>query len=121
MDDILAVDILSALAQPTRFKVFRMLVKTAGKDMAAGEIARSLEVPQNTLSVHLNIMSNAGLITSRKEGRKIFYSVQIEQTREFLDYLVIDCCENNSELCAFPTDALDCCDASKSATGPENS
>ena len=59
---------LGALAQESRLNAFRLLVRSGPDGLAAGEIARQLSIPHNTLSSHLSILSNAGLITiaSRK-------------------------------------------------------
>jgi len=51
-----------ALAQATRLEAFRLLVRCGTDGMAAGEIARSLNVPQNTMSTHLATLVNAGLL-----------------------------------------------------------
>jgi DNA-binding transcriptional ArsR family regulator len=67
--------------------------------MAAGDIARSLKLPHNTLSSHLGILSRARLVKSRKEGRSIIYSVDLEGTRELLSFLVEDCCRGKREIC----------------------
>ncbi len=101
MNDDIAVKILSALAQPTRFSVFRLLIKQGKNGMPAGRIAEMLGVAQNTLSSHLNILTNAGLITFTREGRILKYKVEIEHTKLFMDYLVTDCCEGKPELCSF--------------------
>ena len=58
-DAILA---LAALAQSTRLDVFRLLVKHEPEGLAAGDIAKALAVPQNTMSSHLAILSRAGLV-----------------------------------------------------------
>ncbi|MDA0707608.1 MAG: metalloregulator ArsR/SmtB family transcription factor, partial [Proteobacteria bacterium] len=95
-----AVKILSALAQPTRFGVFRLLMKYNRQGLAAGAIAEMLKVPQNTLSSYLNLLSNSGLIKSERHGRSLIYTVEIEATKEFIDYLVMDCCDGHPEICA---------------------
>jgi DNA-binding transcriptional ArsR family regulator len=56
-----AIAALGALAQGTRLDVFRLLVRHEPAGMAAGEIARQLDVPQNTMSAHLGIRPRAGL------------------------------------------------------------
>ena len=94
-----AVSILSALAQETRFAVFRLLMKCGTNEMAAGAIAKELGIADNSLSSHLNILSNAGLITARRDGRFLFYSVSIDLTKEFIGYLVNDCCDGQPEIC----------------------
>lgn len=96
----LAVTALSALANPSRLSAFRLLVR-AGKDgMAAGTIAQEVGALPNTLSTHLAILGNAGLITSRREGRSIVYSADYDRMRELLGFLVDDCCNGRPEICA---------------------
>ena len=63
-----AVSGLSALANAGRLSIFRMLVQAGREGVAAGEIARRLDVLPNTLSANLNILANAGLI-DRKSTR----------------------------------------------------
>jgi hypothetical protein len=60
MDTELAIIALGALAQGTRLDVFRLLVRHEPEGMAAGAIARQLDVPQNTMSAHLGILARAG-------------------------------------------------------------
>ena len=88
MDTSRAVTALSALAQESRLKVFRLLVREGPEGMAAGDIARSLKVPHNTMSSHLGILSRAGLVVSRKESRSIIYSVDLKGTRDLLTFLI---------------------------------
>jgi ArsR family transcriptional regulator len=94
-----AVEALSALAQESRLKVFRLLVTHGPDGMAAGEIARALKAPANTMSAHLAILSRAGLVSGRREGRSIIYAVDIEGTRKLLAYLVEDCCGGKPGVC----------------------
>lgn len=96
----LAVVALSALAHPARLTTFRMLVQAGGEGMAAGEIARRQGVPPNTLSANLNILSHAGLIESRRDGRSIIYSACYDRMADMLEYLMEDCCGGNPEICA---------------------
>ena len=74
--------------------------------MAAGEIARELAIPHNTLSSHLTILVNAGLIQSRRESRSIIYSVNFEGARELLAFLMEDCCQGNPDICVPVLDSL---------------
>jgi ArsR family transcriptional regulator len=99
MDTASALAGLSALAQESRLKVFRLLIQCGPKGMAAGDIARKLRVPHNTLSSHLGILARAQLVGSRKEGRSIIYSVDLEGTRDLLSFLVEDCCRGKREIC----------------------
>lgn len=95
-----AILALAALAQPTRLETFRLLVKHAPEGLPAGDIARALLVPQNTMSAHLNILSRAGLVSSQRYSRVIMYRAEIEQLRAMMLFLLKDCCGGSAELCA---------------------
>ncbi len=112
METIAAVQALGALAQESRLKAFRLLVRSGDAGMAAGEIARALEIPHNTLSSHLSILANAGLIRSRRESRSIIYSVDFDGTRELLSFLMEDCCQGNPDVCMPVLESVlpGCCD-----------
>lgn len=95
-----AVAALSALAHHARLSVFRMLVQAGQDGIAAGEIARRLDVPPNTLSSNLTILAHAGLIDSRREGRSVIYMARYENMTALLEYLLEDCCGGSPEICA---------------------
>ena len=100
MDSADAIEALSALAQPTRLAVFRLLVKAGLEGVSAGDIAREIGTPANTMSAHLTILDRAGLITSRRAGRTIFYALEAEHLRSLFSFLAADCCGGRPELCA---------------------
>jgi DNA-binding transcriptional ArsR family regulator len=77
-----------------------MLVKAGPDGIAAGDIARKLDVPPNSLSANLNILSHAGLVASRRDGRSIIYSARYDQMSKLLGYLLEDCCNGAPEICA---------------------
>jgi ArsR family transcriptional regulator len=113
MEIDMAIDALGALAQESRLKVFRLLVRAGASGLPAGEIARTLGIPHNTLSSHLAILSRSKLVTSRKEARSIIYAVDLEGTRALLSFLVEDCCGGKPEACAPLLDhaLAECCGA----------
>jgi DNA-binding transcriptional ArsR family regulator len=94
-----ATEALSALGQESRLRVFRLLIPHGTSGMSAGDIAQVLEVPPNTLSAHLAVLSRAGLVTSRKAGRSVIYAIDIEGTRSLLSFLVEDCCRAEKKVC----------------------
>lgn len=108
-----AVEALSALAHASRLAVFRLLVRAGAEGMAAGEIAREIGVLPNTLSSHLTILGQAGLVRSRREGRSIIYSADYARMRDLLGFLVADCCAGRPEICgaigSIP-ERIGCCD-----------
>ena len=91
---------LSALAQDSRLIVFRLLVRAGPEGIAAGDIARSLDITPNTLSAQLNLLSNAGLISCRRDGRSIIYAADYQAMGQLLVYLTEDCCQGRPEVCA---------------------
>ncbi|HWA64177.1 MAG TPA: metalloregulator ArsR/SmtB family transcription factor [Caulobacteraceae bacterium] len=94
-----AVAGLSALAHNGRLEVFRHLVRAGSAGMAAGDIARATGSLPNTLSANLNILSHAGLVTSRREGRSIIYSAAYGAMSELLAFLMEDCCAGDRAIC----------------------
>ena len=98
MDISTTVKALGALAQESRLNAFRLLVQSGPDGLAAGEIARQLEIPHNTLSSHLAILSNAGLLSSHRESRSIIYRIDFDGTRDLLSFLMEDCCQGQPEL-----------------------
>ncbi|SFK89150.1 metalloregulator ArsR/SmtB family transcription factor [Methylocapsa palsarum] len=94
-----AVEVLAALAQPLRLELFRLLVRYLPYGLAAGEIARLLAIPQNTLSNHLSILDHAGLIHSRRDGRSIIYAADKELPLRLAAFLTEDCCQASGRTC----------------------
>lgn len=92
MDKQKALIAFDALSQETRLEVFRLLVKKGPAGSPAGALSEALGVPHNSLSFHLNHMSHAGLVKSRRDGRSIIYSADYEFVNGLLRFLVEDCC-----------------------------
>lgn len=110
MDENRTIAALAALAQPTRLQTFRLLVDREPEGVPAGELARLVGVPQNTMSAHLSIMANAGLISGERQSRSIIYRVDLERFRAVMLYLLQDCCGGNASLCApLIADLTPCC------------
>jgi DNA-binding transcriptional ArsR family regulator len=99
MDMSSAIEVLSALAQPSRLECFRLLVAHEPQGLAAGEIARRANVPQNTMSAHLAILARAGLVAPDRQGRSIIYRARPERVREISLFLLKDCCGGDVDLC----------------------
>ena len=105
-----AVLALAALAQPRRLEVFRLLVKQEPKGLPAGDIARALAVPQNTMSAHLAVLSRASLVFGKRFSRSIVYRADLTRLREVLMFVLRECCEGRPEICApLVEDLAPCC------------
>jgi ArsR family transcriptional regulator len=101
---------LAALAQPTRLDVFRLLVKHEPEGLAAGDIARALVVPQNTMSSHLSVLSRAALVTAQRRSRSIVYRADLTRFRAVMLFMLRDCCDGRPEICApLIEDLAPCC------------
>ena len=98
MESALAIAALGALAQGTRLDTFHLLVRHDPDGLPAGEIARQLQVPQNTMSAHLAILTRAGLVRFERRGRIILYRADLDSVRRLLLFLVQDCCASSDDL-----------------------
>ena len=87
-----AVDKLAALAQETRLRIFRLLVEQGPQGLHAGAIAETLGIPPATLSFHVAHLARSGLVTSRQEGRFIFYAAGFAAMDDLIAYLTDNCC-----------------------------
>ncbi len=91
---------LGALAQDSRLDIFRMLVQKGPGAVAAGDIARKLDLPAPTLSFHLGQLKHAGLLSAHRHSRSISYAVNFRTMNALLKYLTENCCQGQAELCA---------------------
>jgi DNA-binding transcriptional ArsR family regulator len=112
MESKVAVAALAALAHEGRLSVYRMLVQAGADGIPAGHIARRLGVPPNTLSANLNVLSNAGLVSSQRAGRSIIYTAAYERIAALLGFLIEDCCQGSAAICEPVVEVLNraaCC------------
>lgn len=101
MEEKQAIAALAALAQEHRLAVFRLLVKEGPGGASAGEVADRLGIPPSTLSHHLSHLERAGLITSWRVQRNIFYAVDVKGSRRLIAFLTEDCCQGQPQLCGY--------------------
>lgn len=106
MDESTAIARFAALAQPTRLAVFRLLIQAEPEGLAAGDIAARLDVPHNTMSSHLAVLTRAGLATAQRRSRSMIYRAQLAAMRETLMFLARDCCRGRPDICADLLQAL---------------
>lgn len=102
MDSEQAILAFAALAQSTRLDVFRLLIEHEPHGLPAGDVARRLAVPHNTMSTHLAQLERAGLVTSRREGRSIIYAASTGRTASILSLLISELPVPAAEELAFP-------------------
>ena len=118
MDNTEVIAALATLAQTTRLDTFKLLVAREPDGVPVGELARLIEVPQNTMSAHLAILSRTGLIIGERHSRSIIYRANLERFRDVTLYLLKDCCGGRSDLCApLIAELTPCCPPMESAHG----
>lgn len=115
MDTDDALLIFAALGQPTRLETFRLLIAREPQGVPAGDLARAIDVPQNTMSAHLAILTRAGLAHGERRSRSIVYRADLARVRALVGFLLKDCCAGRPELCADVLSDLVACEPTKGA------
>lgn len=87
-----AITALAALAQESRLALYRLLVKRGPEGYTPGEISERLGIPSPTLSFHFKALSQAGLVSARKQGRFLHYSANFARVNELVTFLTEHCC-----------------------------
>ncbi len=90
----------AVLAQETRLNLVRLLSERGTAGLAAGEIAAELGVAPSSLSFHLALLDQAGLIQSTRLGRRIVYALRLSGLRPLLGFLTETCCRDRPDLSA---------------------
>ena len=85
-----ATHAFATLGHPGRLAVFRLLMRFAPQGVRPTEIAQALGLKQNTLSHHLADLTTSGLVTARRQGRSLFYAVDLDATEGLIGYLALD-------------------------------
>ena len=110
MDENQILVALAALSQSTRLQTFRLLVAREPEGVPAGELARLIGVPQNTMSAHLSTLAHAGLVSGERRSRSIIYRADLGRFRQVILFLLNDCCAGRPEICApLIADLTPCC------------
>lgn len=94
-----AVEAFAALGHDTRLAIYRLLVKAGPGGMSAGDIAARLKLQPSKLNFHTCSLADAGLVSSRRDGRHIFYTADFHAMGDLVDFLTSDCCGGHPEVC----------------------
>ena len=90
MDQHHATLAFAMLGHPGRLAVYRLLMRFAPQGVRPTEIAAALALKQNTLSHHLADLQSVGLVQVRREGRSLFYAVDLETAEGLIAHLALD-------------------------------
>jgi DNA-binding transcriptional ArsR family regulator len=84
---------LAELGNPTRLRIFRLLVRSGEKPLAVGEIQSELGIPASTLSHHISRLVWAGLVEQERQGRVLRCRPRFAALRALVDFLYQECCQ----------------------------
>ncbi|MBC2840535.1 helix-turn-helix transcriptional regulator [Robiginitalea sp. SC105] len=77
-------DVFQGIADPTRREILKIIAPEA---MASGEIALHFDSARQTISRHLKILLECGLLDQKRQGREILYSLNPGKVREIADFI----------------------------------
>ena len=97
--ETLLTDRLATLSHPQRMAVFRLLMRRCPDELPAGEIAEVLDLKPSTASVYLSALTQAGLISQRRDKTRLLYAVNLNAARDVVAGLFVDCCRGRADLC----------------------
>jgi ArsR family transcriptional regulator, arsenate/arsenite/antimonite-responsive transcriptional repressor len=94
------VDALGALSHEHRLAIYRLLVQRGPEGLPAGTIGMRVGLVPSSLTFHLQNLQRAGLITQRRESRRLFYSADFAVMNGLVGYLTENCCGNSEMACS---------------------
>jgi len=93
LDETIAADILGALGNETRLRVFRLLVRAGRDGLNIGQIQEQLGAAPSTLAHHIQTLVHGGLVTQNKKGREVICSANFDTMNDVVAYLTDECCK----------------------------
>jgi ArsR family transcriptional regulator, arsenate/arsenite/antimonite-responsive transcriptional repressor len=93
-------DIFSAMGAEARLRIMQLLLSAHPGGMVVGELQVELEIPNSTLSHHLDKLRNEGLVQVQRESTFLRYTANHEALQEVLQFLYAECCTRNKVVSA---------------------
>jgi ArsR family transcriptional regulator len=88
-------DMLSAMGTEPRLRIVQLLLAAHPEGMIVGDIGSELDIPNSTLSHHLDKLKNEDLVRVRREGTFLWYTANTESLQQLLSFLFAECCTRN--------------------------
>jgi ArsR family transcriptional regulator len=88
-------DMFSAMATEPRLRIMRLLLSAHPEGLVVTEIQEELEIPNSTLSHHLEKLKSEGLVNVKRESTFLRYTANTEALQELLQFLYAECCTRN--------------------------
>jgi len=100
-------DMFSAMGTEPRLRIMQLLLSAHPEGLVVGEIQSELDIPNSTLSHHLDKLRNENLVLVRRESTFLRYSANTEALQEVLRFLYAECCTRNKAV--EPRDVIQIC------------
>jgi ArsR family transcriptional regulator, arsenate/arsenite/antimonite-responsive transcriptional repressor len=89
----------SNLGHQRRLEIIRLLIKAAPDGLTMGQIANNTKIPDSTLTHHITLLEQSGLISRQQENQSLICTVNIKLIKELAKYLLDECCVNSKNKC----------------------
>jgi len=100
-------DMLSAMGTEPRLRIMQLLLSAHPEGLVVGDIQEELEIPNSTLSHHLDKLRNENLVEVKRESTFLRYTANTEALQELMQFLYSECCTRNKAL--RPRDIVEIC------------
>jgi|SRR5271166_3910087 len=91
-------DMFSAMGTEPRLRIMQVLLSAHPDGLVVGDIQGELDIPNSTLSHHLEKLKSEGLVRVRRESTFLRYTANTEALQELLQFLYAECCTRNKAL-----------------------
>jgi len=91
-------DMFAAMGTEPRLRIIRLLLSAHPEGLVVGDIQAELEIPNSTLSHHLDKLKSEGLVISKREGTFLRYAANTESLQELLGFLYAECCTRSNAI-----------------------
>src|SRR5258708_17231472 len=100
-------DMFSVMGRERRLRIMQLLLSANPEGLVVGELQGELEIPNSTLSHHLDKLKNEELVHVQRESTFLRYTANTEALQELLQFLYSECCTRNKAL--KPQDIVEVC------------
>lgn len=100
-------DMFSAMGTEPRLRIMQLLLTAHPEGLVVSEIQEEVDIPNSTLSHHLDKLRAEDLVTVKREGTFLRYTANTDALQELLQFLYAECCTRNKAL--KPNDIVQIC------------
>jgi len=100
-------DMFSAMGTEPRLRIMQLLLTAHPEGLVVSEIQEELEIPNSTLSHHLDKLKTEGLVAVQRESTFLRYTANTDALQELLQFLYAECCTRNKAV--KPQDIVQIC------------